>query len=95
MGTVNLNTPEIRRRAAGLVKEDYSVSLSRAPDTTKALDNSRSFGPKMISSGVDLNSMFATDTYTISFHGASLTHRNAMSHMVYAGKLYKVTRKTK
>lgn len=88
LGAVNLITPEVRRRAAALVKEGFSVSLSRDADRVRSADNARPFGHTMISSGTDPNPMFAMDTYTISFHGASLTHFDAMSHMVYQGKVY-------
>ena len=88
LGAVNLITPEVRRRAAALVKEGFSVSLSRDADAVRAVDNSRPFERKMISSGVDPKPMFAMDTYTMSFHGASLTHFDALSHMVYQGKAY-------
>lgn len=88
MGAVNLITPEVRRRAAALVKEGFSVSLSRDTDTVKAADNSLPFVQKMLASGTDPNPMFAVDTYTMSHHGASLTHMDALSHMVYEGKLY-------
>lgn len=88
MGTVNLITPAKRRSAAALVKEGYSVSLSRAADTVKAIDNARPFGHQMISTGVDKDPMFAMDTYTISFHGTSLTHFDSLSHMFYEGKVY-------
>ena len=88
LGAVNLITPEVRRRAAALVKEGVSVSLSRDADPVKAADNGRPFARQMISSGIDPNPMFAMDTYTMSHHGASLTHMDALSHMVYEGKLY-------
>src|SRR5258708_17384898 len=88
LGAVNLITPEVRRKAALLVKEGFSVSLSRNADSVRAADNSRPFERKMISTGIDPNPMFAMDTYTMSFHGASLTHLDAMSHMVHGGKLY-------
>ena len=65
-GAVNLITPEVRWRAAGLVKEGLAVSLSRDADTVRAVDNSRPFERKMISSGIDPEPMFAMDTYTIS-----------------------------
>src|SRR5437764_5093167 len=87
MGTVNLITPAKRRNAAALVKEGYSVSLSRVADTVKAIDNARPFGHQMISSSADPDPMFAMDTYTISFHGTSLTHFDALSHMFYEGKV--------
>ena len=41
MGTVNLITPAKRRSAAALVKEGYSVSLSRVADTVKTNTSSR------------------------------------------------------
>lgn len=88
LGAVNLITPEVRREAAKLVKEGVSVSLSRNTDSVRAVDNSRPFERKMISSGIDPSPMFAMDTYTISFHGASLTHFDALSHMVYQGKIF-------
>ena len=88
LGAVNLITPQVRRRAAALVKEGFSVSLSRDADSVRAVDNSRPFERKMISSGADPKPMFAMDTYTMSFHGASLTHFDALSHMVYQGKTY-------
>ena len=88
LGAVNLITPEVRRQAAKLVKEGFSVSLSRNTDSIRAIDNSRPFVRKMISTGIDPSPMFAMDTYTISFHGASLTHFDALSHMVYQGKIY-------
>ena len=88
LGAVNLITPQVRRRAAALVKEGFSVSLSRDADSVRAVDNSRPFERKMISRGADPKPMFAMDTYTMSFHGASLTHFDALSHMVYQGKTY-------
>lgn len=88
LGAVNLITPAVRRRAATLVKEGFSVSLSRDADRIKAADNSRPFEQRMISTGADPNPMFAMDTYVMSFHGASLTHLDAMSHMMQGGRLY-------
>ena len=88
LGSVNLITPEVRKHAASLVKEGFSISLSRAADTVPAADNARPFGHQMIASGVDPKPMFAMDTYTISFHGASLTHFDALSHMMDRGRMY-------
>ena len=88
LGAVNLITPEVRRRAATLVKDGVSVSLSRDADRIKAADNSRPFGHAMTETGVDPNPMFTGDTYTMTHHGASLTHMDALSHMVHGGKLY-------
>ncbi len=88
LGAVNLITPEVRRRAAALVREGFSVSLSRDADSVRAADNSRPFERKMISGDADPQEMFAVDTYTMTFHGASITHFDALSHMAYQGKVY-------
>jgi len=40
LGAVNLITPAVRRRAAALVKEGVSISLSRLADRVRAADNS-------------------------------------------------------
>lgn len=87
-GTFNLITAAKRKSAAALVKDGFSVSLSRDADMVKSIDNARPFLTKMISSGVDPNPMFAMDTYTISYHGTSLTHLDSLSHMFYEGKVY-------
>jgi kynurenine formamidase len=83
-GTMNLITPATRKRAAALVKEGVAVSLSRETDSQKSADNSRPFGHAMIEHG----SMFAVDTYSMTFHGASMTHLDAQSHVLYQGKVY-------
>ncbi|MBI3208920.1 MAG: cyclase family protein [Candidatus Solibacter usitatus] len=88
MGTVNLITPAKRRAAAALVKEGLSVSLSRDAETVKSAANPQPFGHAMISTGLDANPMFAMDTYTISYHGQSITHFDALSHMFHQGKVY-------
>ena len=87
-GTFNLITNAKRKAAAGLVREGYSVSLSRAADTKPSADNASPFGRKMLSSGVTPNPMFAMDNYSTSYHGQSLTHLDSLSHMFYQGKVY-------
>ncbi len=87
-GTMNLITPATRQRAAALVKEGFAVSLSREMDAEKSVDNSRPFGHGMISHGQVADPMFAMDTYTMSFHGAAMTHLDAQSHVLYQGKIY-------
>lgn len=87
-GTVNLITAAKRKSAAMLVREGFSVSLSRDGDTVSSIDNGRPLGVKVISSGVDPNPMFAMETLTISYHGTSLTHLDSLAHMFYQGKVY-------
>src|SRR5436190_14063511 len=88
MGTVNLITPAKRTRAAALVKEGYAVSLSSNADTAKSADNTFPFGHEIISGGTDPNPMFGMDIYTIRYHGLTLTHLDALSHMFYRGRMY-------
>ena len=88
VGTVNLITPAKRKSAAALVKEGYAVSLSSNADTAKSADNTFPFGHEMIGAGTDPNPMFGMDIYTIRYHGLTLTHLDALSHMFYKGKMY-------
>lgn len=87
-GTVNLITPDRVRAAAALVKDGVAVSLSRDVDTVKSADNGQPFGHQMTSTGADPNALFAMDTYTIAYHGQSLTHLDSLSHTFYQGKIY-------
>ncbi len=87
-GTVNLITPAKTKSAAALVKEGFTVSLSRDADTAKSADNLDPFGHTMTATGTDPNPMFAMDTYTISYHNQAQTHFDSLSHMFYQGKLY-------
>jgi len=87
-GTVNLITPAKVREAAAQVKEGFAVSLSRDADLVKSEDNRQPFGHTMTSTGADPKALFAMDTYTISYHGQSLTHFDSLSHTFYKGKVY-------
>ncbi len=88
LGTVNLITDAKRKSAAALVREGHAVSLSSDADTEKSADNAYPFGQVMISTGLDRNPMFGMDVYTIRYHGLTLTHLDALSHMFYQGKMY-------
>src|SRR5436305_13086785 len=69
LGTVNLITPAMRKAAAGLVREGYSVSLSSDAETTKSADNEFPFEQEMIATGGDANPMFGMDTYRTRCNG--------------------------
>lgn len=79
LGAVNLITPEVRRRAVATVKDGFSVSLSRDADTA---------GHTMNVHGAQREDMFAQDTFTFRFHGATLTHLDTMAHMLHGETLY-------
>src|SRR5918996_5810131 len=66
IGALNLITPAKRRQAAALVREGFSVSLSRDADTAKAIDNPDPFEHSMLTIG--------TDRIGVIPHGVAHTH---------------------
>jgi kynurenine formamidase len=80
LGTLNLISSEKRVRAAGLVKEGTTVSLARRC--------SRAPGPANIEPLQQFTSVFpqgndghvATDFLGMSYHGAAMTHVDALCH---------------
>ena len=85
MGSINLITPARRKSAAGLVKEGFAVSLSRATDNKQGADNPAPFGEKM---SPPVDGQFNMDEYTIFFHGFAVTHLDSLSHVFHQGKMY-------
>jgi len=88
LGTMNLITPEKRKEAAALVKEGISVSLARDIETEKAVDNTWPFEHRMILSGLDRESKWCADNYSVSYHGYAHTHLDALCHIFHKGKMY-------
>ena len=83
MGTLNLITPENRIQAAALVKEGKTVSLALNLDKEKSINNGDPLIHKMANFGP-----WASDTYTINYHGYAHSHLDALCHMAHQGKLY-------
>lgn len=88
LGTLNLITPEVRKRAAGLVEEGVAVSLAHNLIKTRHDDVSSPLEHTMAPSGVNNPGVFAGDTYQISYHGYAHTHMDALCHMFINGKMY-------
>ena len=88
LGALNLITPEKRRQAAALVKDGFTVSLSRDATKEKSIDNSSPYQHVMTMTGLDENAQYAVDTLSVSFHGYAHTHLDALCHMFYRGKMY-------
>ena len=87
LGALNLITEEKRREAATLVREGYSISLSR--DAAKEpSDDSPAFEHRMTQTGVDPQSQSALDSYSVKYHGYSITHIDALCHTFYQGRMY-------
>ena len=80
IGALNLITPAKRRQAAALVREGFSVSLSRDADTQKAIDNPDPFEHSMITTG--------TDRMGVIPHGVAHTHLDALSQINYDGVFF-------
>jgi kynurenine formamidase len=80
IGALNLITPAKRRQAAALVREGFSVSLSRDADTQKAIDNPDPFEHSMITTG--------SDRMGVIPHGVAHTHLDSLSHINYDGVFY-------
>jgi len=80
-GTMNLITDEKRKRAARLVKNGISVSITHTLSTEKAPDNPYPFELKM-------GEVPRVDTWAIRYHGTFVTHFDALCHFEYNGMLY-------
>jgi kynurenine formamidase len=85
-GTLNLITPERRRKAAGLVRDGVTVSLSHTYLEQKAEDAALPFGHEML--GLSGTGPFVTDRFTIAYHGYAHSHLDALCHMSHEGKMY-------
>lgn len=81
-GTLNLITPEVRRRAAALVSVGRSVALGRMPPPG---------GPgvelRMKSVG-EAGDLTCQDSVSIDCHTLGLTHLDALGHVYLDGRLY-------
>ena len=88
LGALNLITPEKRIQAAGLVRKGVSVSLARDAETEKALDNASPFKHEMVAFGRGTDSQWASDRFSVNYHGLAHTHMDSLCHMFHEGKLY-------
>jgi poly(3-hydroxybutyrate) depolymerase/kynurenine formamidase len=85
LGTLNLITPEHRVRAARLVTEGLSVSLShdylkeRAEDATSPWEHELLGSPQ---------AGFLSDRYSIAYHGFAHSHMDALCHNSVDGVMY-------
>ena len=87
-GTVNLITPATRKRAAGVVREGFPVSLSHDVLKEAAADNRQPFEHQMLSTGVSPTSQVGLDRFAVSYHVYAHTHLDALGHLFLNGKMY-------
>ena len=84
LGTLNLLTPDVRKRALALAKDGVSISLAHTLDRGAFPDNPRPVGQQMT---LDAGG-HAMDLYSIWYHGSTITHIDALCHYSYEGRLY-------
>ena len=98
LGTINLITPEKRKRAAALVRDGVPVSCAR-PIATNAIDADTTFQPLrfMVDSGEGrdhdsperiLTRRGASEFIGMVFHGYTITHVDTPAHYFWQGKIY-------
>jgi kynurenine formamidase len=93
-GTLNHIGPGEIARAAALVSEGRTVSLSRVFPTQPSVENPRPAQHYMLASGEDRHSltvpgMEATFDYIgIAFHGLACSHIDALCHIFREGRMY-------
>ena len=97
LGTINLITPEKRRRAAALVADGHSVTCARPIGTDITADTT--FQPLrfMVDSGEGrdtappervLQRRGASEFIGMVFHGYTITHVDTPAHYFWQGKIY-------
>lgn len=87
LGTINLITPEVRRRAAALVTQGVAVSLAHATLSEEAPDNPNPYGHEVVLHG-ESRGQWAVDRLSVLFHGYAHSHLDAVCHMFHDGKMY-------
>ncbi|MSR58280.1 MAG: cyclase family protein [Planctomycetaceae bacterium] len=87
LGTLNLITPDKRKKAAALVQEGVSVSLARNVIKTEKA-SSPEFGHKMTGLPQQMDITSASDEYRVAYHGFTQTHMDALCHLFYKGQMY-------
>jgi hypothetical protein len=97
LGTLNFITPEVRKRAAALVREGVPVSCSRPISTEITADTSFQSLRFMVDSGEgrdtaplerNLQRRGAAEFIGMVFHGYTITHVDTPAHYFWNGRLY-------
>jgi kynurenine formamidase len=82
MGTLNLITEAKRKQAASLVKVGISVSVEHDLSTEESADNPAGRFKQVVAPN------FRTDTHFFQYHGAFVTHEDALCHYTYDNHVY-------
>ncbi len=87
LGTLNLITPAVRVAAAKLVTDGISVSMAHPLLTARSADNWTPFEHGMQATPERAGG-WATDTWSLMFHGFAHSHIDALCHLAYKDKYY-------
>ena len=87
LGTLNLITPEIKARAAGLVDHGVSISLAASLDKEESDYNGAPFKHRSHSTDTG-NHVVVHEKFSVSFHGSAHSHIDSLNHINYKGKSY-------
>ncbi|HVS13303.1 MAG TPA: cyclase family protein [Thermoanaerobaculia bacterium] len=87
LGTINLITPEVRTRAAALVRAGVTVSLAHATLTGSGPDNANPYEHELLLHGAGPGP-WAVDRLGVIFHGYAHSHLDAVCHMFHRGRMY-------
>jgi len=82
LGTMNLITDAKRKQAASLVKVGLSISVAHDLITEESADNPAGRFKRVVAPN------FRTDTYFFQYHGAFVTHQDALCHYTYNDRVY-------
>ena len=87
LGTLNLITPDVKRKAAALVQQGITVSLALDLDKSKS-----EFNPHPLEHSSWVRSVggqtYVFDEYSVQFHGPTHSHLDGLAHVFHKGKLY-------
>jgi kynurenine formamidase len=90
-GTLNLITPDVRLRAARLVRDGFSVSCAHPINTLGDSENSSPAMHFMVRAGDVADGVHVTSTadhLAVSPHGVAHSHLDALCHFFWQGKTY-------
>jgi kynurenine formamidase len=93
-GTLNLITPEVTRRAIGVVRDGVSVSCARRITYESSIDVPLPPQHYMLASGEGYRQgegpdrQVARDYFGLVFHGHAITHIDSLAHFMWDGRLY-------
>ena len=88
LGTLNLITPSVRRRAAATVHDGISISLAHELIPGP---NPRAIGPlsmRFLVLPADSLVTWGLDSTTVLYHGWAYSHIDALSHTAWRGHMY-------